>query len=81
MIAGNLLQQAYNLVDTLLVGRYLGPDALAAVGSSYTLMVFITSILIGLCMGSGAFSLRTTAQAKPASCARTSVFPFGSSWG
>lgn len=55
MIAGNLLQQAYNLVDTLLVGRYLGPDALAAVGSSYTLMVFITSILIGLCMGSGAF--------------------------
>ncbi|MDO4484178.1 MAG: MATE family efflux transporter [Clostridia bacterium] len=55
MIAGNLLQQVYNLVDTLIVGRVIGAQALAAVGSSYTLMVFITSILIGLCMGSGAF--------------------------
>ena len=55
MIAGNLLQQLYNLVDTLIVGKCLGADALASVGSSYTLMIFITSILIGLCMGSGAF--------------------------
>ncbi|MGN0732872.1 MAG: MATE family efflux transporter, partial [Emergencia sp.] len=55
MIAGNLLQQVYNLVDTLIVGRFLGADALASVGSSYTLMVFLTSVVIGLCMGSGAF--------------------------
>lgn len=55
MIAGNLLQQVYNLVDTLIVGRCLGASALAAVGSAYTLMIFITSIIIGLCMGSGAF--------------------------
>lgn len=55
MIAGNLLQQIYNLADTLIVGRYIGPDALASVGSAYTLMIFITSIIIGLCMGSGAF--------------------------
>ena len=54
MIAGNLLQQCYNLADTLIVGRYIGVDALAAVGSTYTLMTFLTSILIGLCMGSGA---------------------------
>ena len=54
MIAGNLLQQLYNLVDTFVVGRYVGADALAAVGSVYTLMTFITSIIIGLCMGSGA---------------------------
>ncbi|MGN0368432.1 MAG: MATE family efflux transporter [Wujia sp.] len=54
MIAGNLLQQLYNLADTLIVGKYLGPDALASVGSAYTLMIFITSIIIGLCMGSGA---------------------------
>ena len=59
MIAGNLLQQIYNLVDTMVVGKYIGSEALAAVGSSYTLMVFITSIMIGLCMGSGAFFLRT----------------------
>ena len=59
MMAGNLLQQLYNVADTLIVGRFLGPDALAAVGSSYTLMTFLTSILLGLCMGSGAvFSLR-----------------------
>ena len=54
MILGNLLQQTYNVADTLIVGRFLGPDALAAVGSSYTLMSFLTSILLGLCMGSGA---------------------------
>lgn len=59
MILGNLLQQFYNIADTLIVGRFLGPDALAAVGSSYTLMTFLTSILLGLCMGSGAvFSIR-----------------------
>lgn len=57
MIAENLLQQIYNIVDTLIVGRCIGPDALASVGSSYTLMIFITSIIIGLCMGSGAFFL------------------------
>lgn len=55
MIAGNLLQQVYNLVDTLIVGKCIGANALAAVGASYTLMIFITSIIIGLCMGSGAF--------------------------
>lgn len=54
MIVGNLLQQCYNIADTLIVGRCLGPDALAAVGSAYTLMTFLTSVIIGLCMGSGA---------------------------
>ena len=55
MIAGNLLQQCFNLADTLIVGRFLGADALAAVGSAYTLMTFLTSIFSGLCMGCGAF--------------------------
>ncbi len=54
LMIGNLLQQFYNIADTWIVGQYLGSDALAAVGSSYTLMVFLTSILLGLCMGSGA---------------------------
>ena len=53
MIAGAMLQQCYNVADTLIVGRFVGPEALAAVGSAYTLMVFITSILLGLSMGSG----------------------------
>ena len=54
LMLGNLLQQMYNIADTWVVGRFLGADALAAVGSSYTLMTFLTSILLGLCMGSGA---------------------------
>ncbi|MDO4295427.1 MAG: MATE family efflux transporter [bacterium] len=59
MILGNLLQQLYNVADTLIVGQFLGADALAAVGSAYTLMTFLTSILLGLCMGSGAvFAIR-----------------------
>lgn len=53
MTAANLLQQCYNLADTMIVGRYIGDDALAAVGSAYTLMVFITSILLGFSLGSG----------------------------
>ena len=59
MILGDLLQQCYNIADTLIVGQFLGRDALAAVGSSFTLMTFLTSVILGLCMGSGAlFSMR-----------------------
>ena len=54
MIAGNLLQQFYNIADTLIVGQALGKNALAAVGSAYTLMTFLTSIFLGLSMGAGA---------------------------
>ena len=63
MILGNLFQQVYNLADTLIVGHFLGVGALAAVGASYTLMVFLNSIQLGLCMGSGAaFSIYYGAQ-------------------
>mgnify|MGYP000447073652 CR=1 FL=1 len=59
MIFGNLLQQCYNIADTLIVGRFLGAGALAAVGSAFSLMTFLTSILLGLAMGSGTvFSIR-----------------------
>ena len=53
MMASSLLQQCYNITDTLIVGQFVGSQALAAVGSAYTLMVFLTSILLGLSMGSG----------------------------
>ncbi len=77
MILGNLLQQCYNVADTLIVGRFLGADALAAVGSAFTLMIFLTSILLGLCMGSGAvfsirFGQRDTEKLKEGMC--TSFF-------
>ena len=53
LMAGNLLQQLYNLVDTFVVGRYCGEIALAAVGSAFSVMILLTSIVTGLCMGSG----------------------------
>ncbi len=55
LMIGNLLQQMYNIADTWVVGKYIGSNALAAVGSSYTLMTFLTSILIGLSMGASAY--------------------------
>ncbi|MBM6853750.1 MATE family efflux transporter [Mediterraneibacter glycyrrhizinilyticus] len=59
MILGDLLQQCYNIADTLIVGRFLGADALAAVGSAFSLMTFLTSVILGLAMGSGTvFSIR-----------------------
>lgn len=54
MILGNMMQQLYNISDTLIVGRFIGTDALAAVGASYALIIFLTSVLLGLCMGAGA---------------------------
>ena len=54
MMAGNLLQQMYNIADTIIVGQVVGRNALAAVGSSYTIMVFLTSVFLGLAMGAGA---------------------------
>ena len=59
MILGDLLQQCYNIADTLIVGQFLGAGALAAVGSAFSLMTFLTSIILGLAMGSGTvFSIR-----------------------
>ena len=55
LILCNVMQQLYNLADTWIVGRYIGEDALASVGSSYTLMTFLTSIIFGMCLGSSAF--------------------------
>ena len=46
LMLGNVIQQFYNLADTWIVGRYIGNIGLAAVGSSYTLMTFLTYIII-----------------------------------
>ncbi len=73
LILGNLLQQLYNLADTWVVGRFLGEGALAAVGSSYTLMTFLTSILLGLCMGSSVFFAMQFGRKDPARL-RTGIF-------
>ena len=51
IMAGNIFQQLYNVADSIIVGKAIGNNALAAVGSSFMLMNFITSILLGLSIG------------------------------
>ena len=80
MIAGNLLQQFYNIADTLIVGKFIGASAMAAVGTAYSLMSFITSILIGLCMGSGSlfsFYFGKKDILKMQGCIRAAFFMIG----
>ncbi len=50
---GQLLQQLYNVVDTIVVGNYLGKEALAAVSSSGSLIFLIVGFVNGLFMGAG----------------------------
>lgn len=51
LLFGNLLQQAYNIVDSLVVGNILGQDALAAVGTSYPIIFLFSSLFMGLGLG------------------------------
>ena len=51
LIAGNIFQQLYSFVDTLLVGRFLGVEALAAVGCTGSLMFLVIGFIIGLTSG------------------------------
>ncbi len=51
MMIGSLFQQLYNTVDAVIVGKYEGPDALAAIGAAFPLMFFMMSVIIGMTMG------------------------------
>lgn len=51
LMIGNMFQQLYNFVDTIIVGRFVGPGALAAVGSTGTVMFFIIGTTTGMVMG------------------------------
>lgn len=80
MILGNLLQQCYNIADTWVVGKFVGADALAAVGSSYALMMFLNSLLIGLCMGGGAvfsYYIGKRDREKVRACSQTAFVMIG----
>ena len=57
LIIGNVFQQLYNMVDTIIVGRFVGADALAAVGSTGTIMFLITGFSQGITAG---FSVRVS---------------------
>ncbi len=47
----NLFQQLYNIVDTIIVGNFLGKEALAAVGASFPIMFTMISLIIGVASG------------------------------
>ncbi len=53
MLIGNIFQQIYNLVDTAIVGRFIGANALSAVGTTGSVLFFMTSAVIGLGNGAG----------------------------
>lgn len=54
LFIGDLFQQLYSLIDAIVVGRFVGTDAFAAVGSSSAVTAFATSVLLGLAMGASA---------------------------
>lgn len=51
MLLGNVFQQLYNVVDSIIVGNYLGKEALAAVGATFPVMFSIISLVIGIAGG------------------------------
>lgn len=51
MLAGNFFQQLYSMADSIILGNYVGSDALAAVGASFAVNFFLISIAIGLTIG------------------------------
>ena len=71
LIIGNLLQQFYNIIDSIIVGKYIGTEALAAVGASFPIFYTLIAFIIGI--GSGAtivisqyFGARDTEKVKQA---------------
>ena len=53
LFLGNLFQQLYNTVDSLIVGNFLGSDALAAVSSSGSLIFLLVGFFNGIAVGAG----------------------------
>src|SRR5665648_125323 len=51
MLLGNVFQQLYNVVDTIIVGKFIGNEALAAVGTSFPIVFMLISFIIGITMG------------------------------
>ena len=58
MLIGNIFQQIYNVVDSAIVGKYIGADALAAVGSTGSVNFLFFSLCIGVGSGSGIVASR-----------------------
>ena len=53
LLIGNFFQQAYNFINSIILGKYVGKLALGAIGSTSPIRVFINSLSSGLIMGVG----------------------------
>ena len=53
MLIGNVFQQLYTVVDSIVVGQFVGKEALAAVGSSFSIIFLLVALIMGVTMGSG----------------------------
>lgn len=53
MLLGNIAQQLYNTVDTVVVGKYVGDNALSAVGSAFPILNLMLAVLVGVATGAG----------------------------
>src|SRR5210317_1395797 len=51
MLLGNVFQQMYNIVDSIIIGNYIGKEALAAVGASFPIIFALISMIIGFATG------------------------------
>lgn len=87
MLFGNVFQQLYNTVDSIVVGQYVGGEALAAVGTSFPVLHMLVALFMGIAMGSGVmvsqyFGAKDFVQLKKAvrtSITLTLIVGFGSS--
>ena len=74
LLVGMLFQQFYSLVDTIIVGKFLGVDALAAVGSTTSIINMIVMFFTGTSIGAGVVITRSPSVLVPVimkACANT----------
>ena len=70
LLVGNLFQQVYSMVDMMIVGRFVGPDALAAVGATSSLNFLFFSLCNGLASGVGILIAQAFGADQPATVKR-----------
>ena len=66
LVLGNLFQLTYNAADSIIVGKFVGEEALAAVGTSNPLMTLAILFINGMCLGAGILLLSLTRHLPPA---------------
>ena len=80
LFLGNLFQQLYNTADSLIVGNFLGSNALAAVSSSGNLIFLMVGFINGIAMGAGVVIARYYGVKKETACKRQSTQQLHSDW-